>query len=774
MSINENAVDQKKREGILELIRGREHELLDKQNILDRRKIMYPSFQIALDALCGILESSDSWNKQYDSADNMTPETLYSYANNILAFCGARGQGKTSAMLSFSGALKHYSWAKADEQLQDLLGDRRFYTLPPIDPTVLGEGDSLIELILSKIMKELTLLWNDGGRNGCGGRDKVRVNECCKHEVMMKIQTCCDALAKGKDDKGFAAARLLQTGDVFDIKVDILCVIRELLRLIGGDARKNILVIQLDDADMQMERAYGILEEVRKYLSIPNVVVLCATYLTQLRDLVSIHYRRLLREKTFEFEYMAAKYIDKLIPASQMIHLPTVVSQKASGNELGILVREKNGEKSGEGDLEQMIFDLIWERTGLTFLYPRESDRLHEMIPSTLRGIAHLYRLVDRMQRPETVYIKTLGTEGESDSRSQAVSTAVLKKVDALKTRLGNLVQFENYFLYDWCASRLTEEDRGFIVSLENMNIARSIRLACGVICDRIYPMRLHRMGEEKLETVASEWGDPADAEVVREESNYFTLWDLLLVWEEHCQTQEGVRFRSALATYFSVQLQKKLVTELKDYLEGAQTGNGMMITAREDEKQFYVDTIIKTLVVNDELIEHSKGTGQTCEGCDQCDETEEKKNLYNPWLSRMCDLGRLKCLWEQKLDEPVKHIEIDKTLLEKNLDYYDGAMTLFGNWDILECFVKICLLKQIGKEGKAKKEEDRVRKGLRGEDHLYGFVRDVVKPWLRIEKKEELGAENQMSPTQIHEALKQAEKTEPTEQAEQAEETAE
>src|SRR5699024_3565272 len=55
---------------------------------------------------------------------------------------------------------------------------------------------------------------------------------------------------------------------------------------------KSLLVISIDDADVNTARVYDLLEDVRKYLQMPNVVVMMAANMTQLESTVEQHFLR--------------------------------------------------------------------------------------------------------------------------------------------------------------------------------------------------------------------------------------------------------------------------------------------------------------------------------------------------------------------------------------------------------------------------------------------------------------------------------------------------
>lgn len=550
--MQENGLNQER--NILEIIKGREHELLSEQDIMDASKLMYPAFQDALTALRGILDSSINWHKsnnafasgQSRSSDNKQENNLYGYANNILAFCASRGQGKTSAMLSFSNALANYNHNEDDThpELARKLMDCCFYTMPPIDPTMLGDGESIIELILSRLLGRINELWQHPEQAASLPAHRKQTHyelELGKIEALKNFDICVDGLRRevGKDsDKG--TERLLQAKDIFDLKRSIHEIITYYFRLRGRDAKNSFLVIQLDDTDMQFKNAYNILEEVRKFLSIPNVVVLMATDLDQLSRLVDHHYRRTLGNSSdtddsngkFDIQRMAGKYIDKLIPASQAVFLPTMQAFWEPSTRIHVSINSDDEKKTKVGDLERVIFDLIYEKTGLVFI--RHDDYSHEILPSTLRGISHLHRLLASMKAPLPI------------AYSQNVDEYKSVYLKNARDRLRNLVVFENYFLNDWAICRLSYDGKKVLNVLDSTRASSRIDVAIKEI--------LHRIKGKSWEDVKPKADDS--------EAVYIKLIKMLKSLESHYYLDEDIRFLFAVRTYFSIQLNKQAMLD--------------------------------------------------------------------------------------------------------------------------------------------------------------------------------------------------------------------
>ncbi len=544
--MGKKAESEQRFSNVLDIFQGREHELYSNQDITDESQMMFPAYRSALNALKGILDSTKTWNVTREDEGQRRETALYGYANNILAFCAARGQGKTSAMLSFSRALEKYEASSRDSQLlKDSLGEWHFHVMQPIDPTMLRNGDTVLEFVLAKLLNEINMKWS-GTDEGRYSRSED-MSEHGKIHVLDRFNVCLEGVRKEKsvDDDRFGADRLLRINDIFDIKYNLREIVLYYLNLLGWDRNSGILIIQLDDTDMQFEGAYDILEEVRKYLSIPNVVVLMATYLKQLRDLVELQYKRTLAPNCGEFDvsHMAAKYIDKLIPASQTIHLPSIkmcweASERPS-------VRLNNGvEKVGVEDLENKLFDLIYEKTGLVFI--RQEKYIHDLIPSTLRGVAHLFRLLSGMETPEPLEKLRAQLKNTPESLQKYVDA----RLRSTYTRQANLLLFEDYFMNDWMVSRVEDPFRSTLREVGKNSSNRRMLQAIKEL-KRIYFEENHECVKEAAQ-----------------KANMAQFVDLLgLVSQiesdvDKCTTDEDFRFIFSLLTFFSIQLHKAALAD--------------------------------------------------------------------------------------------------------------------------------------------------------------------------------------------------------------------
>lgn len=554
----------------LTLHTGEEHNLYINSNIFDASELMYPAFQAALTSLREILDNAGKWedtrkrewaekNGESGQMEQLASRSrqLYEYSNNILAFCAERGQGKTSAMLSFAEALQMHS---GRNQKISGMEDAYFYVIPPIDPTVLTKEDSVVEIVLSRLYHE----FNRRLKNGSSSDLVLSASD--KGELLSDFQECMYGLRpqrrRGGLEDDFEA--LTQLSDCFKVKNLLQKILVQFFRISGKDPKSSYLVILLDDTDLQFQCAYQTLEEVRKYLSLPHVIVLMATNLEQMRKLIIDHHLAMLdhavRNKVIEMpeiQRMTAKYLDKLIPASHAIYLPTVRIQYEANKE--ILLDYKETAKKTEDrrtsqeaavELQEKILELIGQKTGI--ILARSSGRMHPLIPTTLRGLRQFYRFLIQMEtceEPETLVIDLAIEVSENIRRREAFCW---QKLEWISKREQNLNLLESYLINDWCSSKLSDKDWKLAKKIGGLSPADGISLAVEQISSNYYP----KSGLSGAR-------------------GYWAFVNLLRRLEQE-STPEIQYFACALQTHFSIQFQKLALRGWRDsiyqWAEGSTT----------------------------------------------------------------------------------------------------------------------------------------------------------------------------------------------------------
>lgn len=375
--------------------------------------------------------------------------------NNIIAFCAQRGQGKTTAMKSFANILAR--GYVEEGRSNNILEDNLFIVLDSIDPSALDGGESIVRVVLSRLFYRLEEKWS----KGCEIKEKLKTLE-----LFEKCYSAIDYIngAGRETHKRDNLDELATLGSSSRLKKNLKDLITLFLMTYVSEDEVNrktpFLVIPIDDVDICTADIYRCCEEIRNYLSLPNVLILLAADYTQLSHVI---YQKYLRnnKKLLKYEEenakeecsrLAAGYLLKLLPVNHIIELPEL--DKIAEHEWVSLRLEyyinKNNYKqnileesnSQQIDLQQQIEKIIYDKTGV-ILYD-EKELLAECLPKTMRELTQFLKRIG--QRPDIDWNILYGNE-----REQAKD-----EVDKLKN---NIRLLKSYFVEAWCMNHMSHED---------------------------------------------------------------------------------------------------------------------------------------------------------------------------------------------------------------------------------------------------------------------------------------------------------------------------
>lgn len=434
------------------------------ESIFDPDDFMYPTYSRLADALNEVVRKAVNERRgsraqsSFASTGTISNSDLYGYGNNLIAISGRRGQGKTSAMLSFSHALsKTDTYADCNGRF----GDKSFLILDPIDPTVLEASSSPLMLILSRMYRKVEEAWESYLAPGGYSANNHMITDARKNELINQFQKChADICAlKSRDGGGNRGLSSLHSlSDSSQLKMRFYSLVNMLLDFCTGGRKDDaFLVVQLDDTDFQIDKGYEVLDDIRKYLTLPNVIILMATDMDLMYKVVAQHFARELETgiahkivNRVEIENNARKYLDKLVPPHQIVYLPKLDHAMSRLDEMlkvrllddGNQILPAPGEEALS--LENTILRYLYRKTDILCV-SREGE-LHSLIPSTLRGMIQLLNLLTLLED-----IPPVDEKAKENPRSLADA---LEKRLAVKER--NLKAFEGYLVNTWVNAKFS------------------------------------------------------------------------------------------------------------------------------------------------------------------------------------------------------------------------------------------------------------------------------------------------------------------------------
>lgn len=463
---------------------------------------------------------------------------LASYPNNFVAFCAGRGQGKSSAMASFSTALRTLRGSVEEKEFwREEITGCSFYVLDPIDPTMMDKEDSILRVIISRMFQRYAEEQDDLCRRRSNYSEK-------EPELLKGFRQCyrnLDVLQKGRqlqdcyDDLEYLA----DLGDSSNMKRtfhELVVLFLELMFRKGDGRRQQFLVIQIDDADLNASNAYRIVEELRKYCVVPNIIILMASDFEQLELTVEQYFIEafdtLWKSKKGDKEVlshchrMMERYLDKLIPGARQVHLPQIDNYiKNQENELLLRYIDENpGELDGSGgtkkclpeDYQNSILQLIYRKTRLILVKPK--GYLHNLLPKSMRELTHLLAFLNNLRDiptedgalsrvigiwrknefEETKRKKEVKRENEGRNAGEAGSESgrlAAANMEALDLRRKNIDAFTDYLRHCWVKAALNEKQQAVVIPVMETTLDLKIKLLL---------VKLEEYGEDKY---GDSWG---------------------------------------------------------------------------------------------------------------------------------------------------------------------------------------------------------------------------------------------------------------------------
>jgi hypothetical protein len=379
--------------------------------------------------------------------------------NNVIAFCGERGSGKTSAMMSFRNALRN--WENDHGKINNLLpgnlntaGHFQFVCLDAVDPSRFEPNDRLSGTVLSELYRRYQEKAQKGDLKNHEAQRKL---EKSFSDFLKGIQLLSNSKPFGEQGRGESDFEVLAgIAGAAGLRKTFHALVENYLRYeldekSGSDLKNTYLVIPVDDLDLSVEHAFNLAEDIRKYMHVPNVIILIAMKLDQLRLAVEqANYVRFegIRKASNRpdrkyVEEMSNMYMEKLVPVSKRVLLPILGNLKDAKRQL-IYFGPKIDNPGGDY-IEKILLDKIKEKTLLDL---RDSTTsLNPIVPMTIREIQNFLEFLDQL--PDCDF------------------NASNRRVNA-----PGLSRFIDYFFEFWVPSSLEREQEAIIYALRDANYA--------------------------------------------------------------------------------------------------------------------------------------------------------------------------------------------------------------------------------------------------------------------------------------------------------------
>ena len=317
---------------------------------------------------------------------------------SVIAFCGDRGEGKSSCMETVKNMLKMHDPNGATNRFMEnrypQIITSTFHILDTIDPAFFDEHHNVLELILGQMFSNFTKKVQEYTSD-----QKKQRREAIKnlHECFHDAKWCLTQMEKGLQSGYDPIEELdsLSAGMTLRDKMDKLVV--EYLRFFASenpDADKSFLVISIDDLDLNVSEAYVMAEQIRKYLVSKHCILLISLKVEQLIEVIANHLnKQSAPNKSLDSPTMAAKYVTKLIPMENRVIMPKVYDLC----NMKLLIYENIEDETPKvyNSIKEAVVQLIYIKT--RFLFYNSKGSVSPIVPNNLRSLRHLLGLLLNM-----------------------------------------------------------------------------------------------------------------------------------------------------------------------------------------------------------------------------------------------------------------------------------------------------------------------------------------------------------------------------------------
>ena len=370
------------------------------------RSIFHNVYKGAINNIADIIKKNAN-----DKSDSVRYEENI---NTIVAFVGGRGTGKSSAMGSFANYLekdnKKTDWID-NPDTKKTIASTRFHCLPVIDASQLSEK----ETVLGRIAAAMFTQYNKEYRS------KVSAEQ--KQDFIKKAKEVTELAVLHRTGEWFKTGDglLSDTERISNMSASISQLIKSFLKMSRDQsddysAMNHYLVVSIDDLDMGVGNSYAIMEEIRKFLFIKNVIVLITLDEKLLDSVLQSTFSGALNKTDSNITSvqmgaanliisgsngplipsLSYRYIEKLFPSDRQHHMPVlslnqlkeICAENFLGNADGNHSWRKYGLDCDDMSVLNGVLHLIWRKTMLISVCDKDGD--HLIVPRNLRSLCNM------------------------------------------------------------------------------------------------------------------------------------------------------------------------------------------------------------------------------------------------------------------------------------------------------------------------------------------------------------------------------------------------
>ncbi len=161
--------------------------------------------------------------------------------------------------------------------------------IDPIDPSAVENGQRIIEIIVAKLYQDFKRKLETLTEEKYGQKTEDIMNAFNDIMRALRVIRHPDTILKesfaGKD---MMFERLEELGTISNLKSRMASLVKDLLQLnFSNQTGDDFLLLVIDDADLHIDSGIQLLEDLRKYFRIPQLIILMGLRLEQLHSNIS-------------------------------------------------------------------------------------------------------------------------------------------------------------------------------------------------------------------------------------------------------------------------------------------------------------------------------------------------------------------------------------------------------------------------------------------------------------------------------------------------------
>lgn len=325
---------------------------------------------------------------------------------NVISFLGGRGRGKTSAMLSFIYNLRNLKNYDGWSEVGKKHPNAQYIILPYIDAAMLAEQEFIIDVILAEMWdrfeEELENYPPMSRETSC--RDDLR-RSIKKLFAEVRRAYC---VSQERETKASTSEELPTAGILHELAVSINLrqqmakLVEEYLCFFGKQDRycyeendrtkKEIyLIIPIDDIDMSGKKAHYILEQIRRFLRIPNVIVMLTADIDRLQKACELRFADICKDER-DRQRVISEYLEKVVPYNMRVYLPEL---KENHGKILIQTQARERLQINSENEKDFILEVMLSKCGLYFDGTRK--KRHFLQNQTMRSMVNYFEQLIRV-----------------------------------------------------------------------------------------------------------------------------------------------------------------------------------------------------------------------------------------------------------------------------------------------------------------------------------------------------------------------------------------